>query len=135
LSGDIDLRSKRELIEKFIQENLPKIDDDSIQEEFEKYWQEQKILTLGKICEDEQLDQEQFKALIDAYIFSGQESLREDVINCLAERPSILQARRIGKKIIEKMKEYVQKVWLLKGIYKITTKRSLIHIYAASLSF
>ncbi len=108
LSSDVDLRSKRELIEKFIKENLPKIDDDSILEEFEKYWQEQKVLALGTICDDESLDQQQFKALIDAYIFSGQEPLREDVIKCLAERPSILQARRIGEKIIGKMKEYVQ---------------------------
>jgi type I restriction enzyme R subunit len=68
----------------------------------------QKILALGKICEDEQLDQEQFKALIDAYVFNGQEPLREDVIKCLAERPSILQARRIGEKILAMMKEYVQ---------------------------
>lgn len=109
MAGDITLRSKRELIKKFIKENLPKIDDhDSIPEEFEKFWQEQKILALGNICEDEQLDREQFKALIDAYIFSGREPLREDVIKCLAERPSILQARRIGEKIIDKMKAYVQ---------------------------
>jgi type I restriction enzyme, R subunit len=108
MAGDIELRSKRELIKKFIKENLPEIDADSIPEEFEKFWQEQKILALGKICEDEQLDQEQFKALIDAYIFNGQEPLKEDVIKCLAERPSILQARRIGEKILGKMKEYVQ---------------------------
>jgi len=109
LSGDIELRSKRELIEKFIKENLPQIDDDdSIIEEFEKYWQEQKVLALAKICEDEQLDRQQFTALIDTYIFSGQEPLREDVIKCLAERPSILQARRIGEKIIGRMKDYVQ---------------------------
>jgi len=109
MAGDITLRSKRELIKKFIKEHLPEIDEhDSIPEEFEKFWQEQKVLALGKICEDEALDQEQFQSLIDAYIFSDQEPLREDVIKCLAERPSILQARRIGEKIIGKMKEYVQ---------------------------
>jgi type I restriction-modification system DNA methylase subunit len=48
------------------------------------------------------------EVLIDAYIFSGIEPLREDVIKCLAERPSILKARKIGEKIISKMKEYVQ---------------------------
>ena len=42
LSGDIELRSKREMIEKFIQENLPKIDNaDNIQDEFEKYSEHQ----------------------------------------------------------------------------------------------
>ncbi len=108
LGGEIELRSKRELIEKFILENLPLIDDaDNIQDEFEKYWQDQKVLALGKLCEEENLDKAQFKALIDAYIFSGQDPLRDDVFKCLANRPSILLAKEIGERIILKMKEYV----------------------------
>ena len=109
LGGDITLRSKRELIEQFIEENLPFISDtDNIPDEFEKYWHDQKVLALGKLCEDEHLDKEQFKALIDAYIFSGQTPLRDDVFACLGNRPSILQAREIGERIIQKMKEYVE---------------------------
>lgn len=109
MGGDIELRSKRELIEKFIAEHLPHIDEaDNIQDEFEKYWQEQKVLALEKLCEEEHLDKAQFKALIDAYIFSGQDPLRDDVFKCLGNRPSILQARAIGERIIHKMKEYVE---------------------------
>jgi type I restriction enzyme R subunit len=109
LGGDSQLRSKRELIEKFIQENLPHISDaDKIQDEFEKYWEEQKVLALGKLCKEESLDQAQFSALIEAYIFSGQDPLRDEVLKCLGGRPSILQAREIGDRIIFKMKEYVE---------------------------
>ena len=109
LNSDIQLRSKRELIEKFIEQNLPKIDDlDNLQDEFDKYWQEQKVLALAKLCDDEHLDKEQFKSLIDAYIFSGQAPLRDDVLKCLGDRPSILQAREIGERIIRKMKEFVE---------------------------
>ena len=109
LGGEVMLRSKRELIEKFIEENLPFIHDvDKIEEEFERYWQDQKVLALGKICEEEHLDKEQFKSLIDAYIYSGQEPIRDDVFKCLDNRPSILQARNIGERIIEKMREFVE---------------------------
>ncbi len=109
LGGEVQLRSKRELIEKFIAENLPHIDDaDRIQDEFEKYWQEQKILALAKICDEEHLDKEQFNALIEAYIFTGQEPLRDEVLRCLGGRPSILRAREVGNRIIQKMKEYVE---------------------------
>ncbi|HRI78120.1 MAG TPA: hypothetical protein PLR06_01185 [Cyclobacteriaceae bacterium] len=109
LGSDVQLRSKRELIEKFIEDNLPEIDDaDNIQDEFEKYWQEQKVLALAKLCDDEHLDKEQFKALIETYIFSGQTPLRDEVLKCLGNRPSILQAREIGERIIGKMKEYVE---------------------------
>ena len=109
LGGDIQLRSKRELIQKFIDENLPHIKDgDNINDEFEKFWQEQKVLALGKLCEDEHLDKAQFKALIDAYIYSGREPIKDEVFQCLDNRPSILQARVIGERIIAKMKEFVE---------------------------
>jgi type I restriction enzyme, R subunit len=109
LGSEVTLRSKRELIEKFINENLPKIENaDNIQDDFEQYWQDQKVLALAKICDDEHLDKEQFKALIDTYIFSGQEPLRDEVLKCLGDRPSFLQARTIGERIIAKMKEYVE---------------------------
>ena len=108
LGGDISLRSKKELIEKFIDENLPHIEDaDKIEDAFEQYWQDQKVFALDKLCEEEQLDKAQFKALIDAYIYSGQEPIRDDVFKCLDNRPSILQARTIGERIIEKMRDFV----------------------------
>lgn len=109
LGGDIQLRSKRELIQKFIDENLPHIQDaDAIEDEFEKYWQDQKVLALGKLCEEEHLDKAQFKALIDAYIYSGREPIKDEVFQCLDNRPSVLQARTIGDRIIAKMKEFVE---------------------------
>ena len=89
LGGDISLRSKKELIEKFIDENLPHIED------------------ADKLCEEEQVDKAQCKALIDAYIYSGKEPIRDDVFKCLDNRPSILQARTIGERIIEKMLDFV----------------------------
>lgn len=109
LGGDITLRSKRELIEKFIDENLPHIHDaNKIEDEFEQYWQDQKVKALHLICEEENLDQKQFNALIESYIYSGQDPIRDDVFKCLENRPSILKARTIGERIIDKMKEYVE---------------------------
>ncbi|SNR50924.1 type I restriction enzyme, R subunit [Lutibacter agarilyticus] len=109
LGGEVELRSKRELIEQFIEENLPHIEDvDLIQDEFEKFWREQKVLALHKLCEEEHLDEVQFKNLIDAYLYSGQEPIRNEVFNCLESRPSVLKARTIGERIISKMKEFVE---------------------------
>ena len=53
------------------------------------------------------LDKAQFKGLIDGYIYSGQEPIRDDVFKCLDNCPSILKAREIGERILEKMKEFV----------------------------
>ena len=109
LSSDVELRSKRELIEKFIAEHLPHITDpDNIQDEFDKYWEDQRVLALHKLCEEEHLDQKQFSNLIETYIFTGQEPLKDEVIKCLEARPSVLKAMEVGERIVERMKEYVE---------------------------
>ncbi|MDP5078517.1 MAG: type I restriction endonuclease subunit R, partial [Nonlabens sp.] len=109
LSGDVELRSKRELIEKFIEENLPFINDvDAIQDEFERFWHEERIMALSKICEEENLDKKQFRALIESYTNYGREPLRDDIFKCLDSRPSILKAREIGERILDKMRAFVQ---------------------------
>ena len=108
IAGEVSLRSKRELIEKFIDENLPYISDlDLIQDEFERFVQEEKTLALDKICSEEQLDKEQFSALMETYVYSSQEPIREDIFACLGNRPSILQAREIGERILGRMREFV----------------------------
>jgi type I restriction enzyme R subunit len=60
------------------------------------------------ICEEEKLDKEQFNNLIESYIYSGQEPIKDDVFKCLDNRPSILQARSIGERILDKMKKFVE---------------------------
>jgi type I restriction enzyme R subunit len=109
LDREVMLRSKRELIEKFIAEHLPNIpDSDKIEDEFEKYWNDQKVLALQTLCEEEQLDKAQFQSLIEAYLFSGQEPLRDDILRCLGDRPSILRARAVADRIMARMKEFVE---------------------------
>lgn len=83
-------------------------DADKIQDEFEKYWQGQKVDALDKLCQEENLDKAQFKALMESYIYSGQDPVRDDIFKCLGDRPSILKAREIGERIIHKMKEFVE---------------------------
>lgn len=72
----------------------------SISLKFEQYWSDQRVLALGNLCEEENLDKEQFKSLIDAYIYNEHEPLRDEIFKCLDNRPSVLKAREIGERII-----------------------------------
>ena len=108
IAGEIKLRSKRELIEKFIEEHLPTIHDvDAIPDEFQQYVQREKTLALGRICEEENLDRAQFAALMESYIYSNREPLRDDIFRCLDSRPSILVARSVGERILTRMRDFV----------------------------
>lgn len=64
LNTEVSLRSKRELIEKFIQESLPHIEDtDTIPEEFEKFWNVEQEKALQELVKTENLSEEKRKDL------------------------------------------------------------------------
>ena len=69
--------------------------------------QREKTLALGRICEEENLDRAQFAALMESYIYSNREPLRDDIFRCLDSRPSILVARSVGERILTRMRDFV----------------------------
>lgn len=123
LSGEVRLRSKKELIEKFIEKNLPKIADaEAIPEAFENFWNEEKKAALEKLCKEEKIAPEKMQALIDDYLFTEREPLRDDIVNILEEKPKILERKTIVERIIAKMKAFVEMfisgtgIWLFEGV-------------------
>ena len=88
ITGQSDLRSKRELIERFIDENLPNIEDsDNIPEEFEKFWNKERVKYINKLVEEENLDKDKLEKVIGDYMFTEKEPLRDDLIDMLHKRP------------------------------------------------
>lgn len=109
LRTEPSLRSKRELIEKFINEQLPVLAADAdVHDAFEAYVQEEKLKALDRICEEEKLKHSDFAALINSYVFSKQMPIWKDVLECLSSPPSILERKVVAERILEKMREYVE---------------------------
>lgn len=108
LSSDITLRSKRELIEKFIEQNIPKISDgDEVEGEFETFWSSEKAEAFEKICLDEGLMTEKLQKLIDDYLFTGRMPRRNDLAEALKEKPRILERESIITKISKKLTDFI----------------------------
>lgn len=110
LNTEVSLRSKRELIEKFIQENLLHIDDtDTIPEQFEKFWNEEQEKALQNLIETENLHREKTEKLIENYLFSEREPLRDELLNLRNDgKPSILKFKETGDRILNKITGFVE---------------------------
>jgi type I restriction enzyme R subunit len=110
LSGEADLRSKRELIERFIKENLPIIEDsETIPQEFDKFWSEEQVKAFNKIVTEENLSPERTEQLIENYLFSEQEPLRDEVLDLIeGTKPTILERKKTGDRILEKIVLFVK---------------------------
>lgn len=109
LNTEVSLRSKRELIEKFIQESLPHIEDiDTIPDEFEKFWNIEQESALQELIKTENLLEEDTERLIENYLFTEREPLRKEVLSLRADgRPSVLKSKEIGDRILNKIVGFV----------------------------
>ncbi|MCB9344368.1 MAG: type I restriction endonuclease subunit R [Lewinellaceae bacterium] len=108
LGGEAQLRSKKELIEKFINENLPRIKDvETIPEEFDTFWNSERANALAALCSEEKLIPEKLQTVIDNYLFSGRTPLRESVVATLEVKPKLLERKSIVERVIAKILEFV----------------------------
>lgn len=110
LSTEKTLRSKRELIEKFILENLPVIEDaENVESEFEKYWSEEQQKAFAKLVEEENLSPERTEQLIENYLFAESTPLRDEVLELIhGEKPSLLQRKILGDRILKRIMDFVE---------------------------
>jgi type I restriction enzyme R subunit len=108
LGGTPELRSKKELIEQFIQENLKNLgSSEEVMDEFDSFWEQAKVKAVDEICQEESLVSENFKALVDKMIYTSEEPLREDIVATMEKAPSVLQRKKVIPRLTEKVKSFV----------------------------
>jgi type I restriction enzyme, R subunit len=110
LSTETTLRSKRELIERFIKENLPVITDiEAIVPEFDNYWNAEQQKAFSKLIAEEKLSADKTEKLIEDYLFAEREPLRDEVLELIeGEKPSLLQRKTLGDRILKRIMDFVE---------------------------
>lgn len=110
LTGEANLRSKRELIEKFIEDNLPAIEDtEMIPQEFEKFWSEEQQKAFQVIVKEENLSSEKTQKLIEDYLYAEREPLRDELLDLIkGTKPNVLKRKSIGDRILNKVINFVE---------------------------
>lgn len=111
LSTEVNLRSKKELIEKFIQENLPVIKNtDDIADEFEKFWNEEQQKAFEDLVKEENLSADRTQALIEDYLYAEREPLRDEVLQLIeGSEPKLEERKKIGDRILKRIVDFVDK--------------------------
>ncbi len=109
LNTETQLRSKKELIEKFIRGNMPAIlDTDDIPQEFEKFWTAEQEKAFLQLVNDERLSKDRTQALIENYLYSEQEPMRDEILDLIeGDRPTLLQRKPIGERILNRIHKFI----------------------------
>ncbi len=111
INGQENLRSKRELIEKFIDTQLMNIDSDSIDEEFDAFIDKEKASELVNLCKEENLKEAALRNVVETYIYNLKEPLLDDIRDTLIVKPKLLESKNIILRVKEKVLSYVDKFY------------------------
>jgi type I restriction enzyme R subunit len=104
LASEVHLRSKRELIEEFINENIPSIDNaEDIPDEFEIFWSIKQKEAFEKLCQEENIPQEKVSEIISDYLFTQRSPLPDTIISLLETKPKLLERKSIVQRITDKI--------------------------------
>ncbi|BDD00754.1 type I restriction endonuclease subunit R [Persicobacter psychrovividus] len=104
MAGEVQLRSKKELIDKFIKEQLPLIPTaEEVPEAFEKFWDQEKVSAFSAMASEEKLDPEKLDGMIQHYLYSDKKPLREEIVGALEFKPKILERKKIVERVTDKM--------------------------------
>lgn len=109
MSADAVLRSKRELVRKFINENIPEItDSEKVDSEFDTFWKKEETQAFTRLCKEEGLDSDKLKLLVEDYLFSGAKPRRDSLVEALTEKPKILERGSIIDRITKKLNGFIE---------------------------
>ncbi|WP_438727939.1 type I restriction endonuclease subunit R [Parasphingorhabdus sp. DH2-15] len=103
------LRSKRDLIEKFIRENMPEMaQSDDMSTVFDAYWSKERDTAIDVLCAEEGLDKAKFEEMIGVYHYSSRLPLRDTVIGALKEKPKLMERKGIIERVTDKLIDLIR---------------------------
>lgn len=105
---DVQLRKKKELIQKFIEENLPRIQRaEDVEEAFNQFWDHERSKTLRAIAESEDIPLNKLENLISEYIYTQKAPKEQDIADSLPKPPPILKRQSIISRIQDAIENLV----------------------------
>jgi type I restriction enzyme R subunit len=108
MDNDVTLRSKRELIEKFIRGRVPLMTDPSeVETNFAEFWNEEQQKAFDELCKTEKLNHERTENIIGDYIYTSRLPREHALASALQSQPSILQRKSILKQIKTKIEQFI----------------------------
>jgi len=108
LEHNIQYRDKRELIKRFIEEDLPKIKNkDDIKNAFDNYWNKEKEKFIEELAIAEGMDIERLKTLIQEFFYTRNLPKSDIIVNTLKQIPKVCERPKVAKRIKEKLEKFI----------------------------
>lgn len=108
VAGEVQLRSKRKLIEEFIEKTLPTLQtNDNVISKFESYWGEHKTRAFEQLCKEENIAPDNLEKIIHEYEFANKFPRKNIIKNALTFQPKVIESKSIVERIAIKIRDFL----------------------------
>jgi type I restriction enzyme R subunit len=113
IGSDISLHDKQDLIQKFIEENMPKmINGQSVQTAFAQFWDVQKEQAYQHFCEQENLKPEAMKRVLDNYEFNQRLPRKEEMKELPNFKVKLFERDNVLTNLLAKTRQLIEKFYV-----------------------
>ncbi len=108
VAGEVQLRSKRKLIEEFIEKTLPTLQaNENVISKFETYWGEHKTSAFKQLCEEENIAPDNLEKIIHEYEFANKFPRKQVIKSALTYQPKVIESKSIVERIAIKIRDFL----------------------------
>ena len=112
IGSDISLHDKQDLIQKFIEENMPKmINGQSVQVAFAQFWDAEKEQAYQHFCEQEKLKPEVMKQVLDNYEFNKRLPRKEEMKELPNYKVKLFERDGVLTNLLAKTRQLIEKFY------------------------
>lgn len=113
IGSDISLHDKQDLIQKFIEENMPKmINGQSVQVAFAQFWDAEKEQAYQHFCEQENLKPEVMKQVLDNYEFNKRLPRKEEMKELPNYKIKLFERDNVLTNLLVKTRQLIEKFYV-----------------------
>jgi type I restriction enzyme R subunit len=108
VAGEVQLRSKRKLIEEFIESTLPTLKaNENVISKFESYWGEHKNSAFKQLCKEENIAPDNLEKIIHEYEFANKFPRKNVIKSALTYQPKVIESKSIVERIAIKIRDFM----------------------------
>lgn len=113
IGGDISLHDKQQLIQKFIEENMPKMmNGQSVKEAFAAFWDVEKEQAYQHLCKEENLKPDVMKTVLDNYEFTKRLPRKEELKELPNYKVKLFERDNIFSSLLAKTRQFIEKFYV-----------------------
>lgn len=113
IGGDVSLHDKQDLIQKFIEDNMPKmINGQTVQDAFAQFWEVEKEQAYQQLCEQENLKPDAMKSILDNYEFTKRLPRKEEITNLPNFKVTLFERENLFTNLLVKTRQFIERFYI-----------------------